>query len=151
MANITLGALRDLWKTVSDWVSGTSADIPKVSDDDVKTALDILNSKDFATQTTLATMLNKIIAAPATEAKQDALKAVVDTLGTEATLAAIKSWIDGTDDVSAPKVTLSGTNASDSGLAANRPDATTVREGFVYWSVDTDVMEYSDGTSWVVM
>lgn len=33
--------------------------------------LTLLNGKDFATQTTLAAVLDKIIAAPATEAKQD--------------------------------------------------------------------------------
>jgi hypothetical protein len=48
-------------------------------------------------------------------------------------------------------VTLSGNIASDSGLAANRPDAASVRAGFVYYSVDTDVIEYSDGAKWVVM
>ena len=46
---------------------------------------------------------------------------------------------------------LSGNIASDSGLASQRPAANTVRLGFVYWSVDTDVIEYSDGTNWVVM
>ena len=49
------------------------------------------------------------------------------------------------------KVQLSGNIASDSGLAANRPDAASVRAGFVYYSVDTDVIEYSDGVKWVVM
>ena len=48
-------------------------------------------------------------------------------------------------------VTLSGHIASDSGLAANRPGAASVRAGFVYYSVDTDVIEYSDGAKWVVM
>lgn len=41
--------------------------------------------------------------------------------------------------------------SSASGMSSNRPDATAVIEGFVYFSVDTDVMEYSDGTEWVVM
>jgi hypothetical protein len=49
------------------------------------------------------------------------------------------------------KVQQSGNIASDSGLAANRPDAASVRAGFVYYSVDTDVIEYSDGAKWVVM
>lgn len=30
MADITLGGLRDLWKNVSDWVTGASSDAPKV-------------------------------------------------------------------------------------------------------------------------
>lgn len=51
----------------------------------------------------------------------------------------------------AMRVTLSGNIASDSGLAANRPDAASVRAGFVYYSVDTDAIEYSDGVKWVVM
>ena len=42
MANITLGELRNLWKTVSDWVSGTGADVPAVADEDVKEAIEAL-------------------------------------------------------------------------------------------------------------
>lgn len=39
--------------------------------DQVEAKLDTLNSKDFATQVTLAAVLAKMLAAPATEAKQD--------------------------------------------------------------------------------
>ncbi|RJQ25520.1 MAG: hypothetical protein C4589_10990 [Peptococcaceae bacterium] len=49
---------------------------------------DVLNAKDFATQTTLASILAKIIAAPATEAKQDTIIGHVDAL--ETLLTAIK-------------------------------------------------------------
>jgi len=31
MAQVSLGTLRDLWKVVSDWVQGVSADAPKVT------------------------------------------------------------------------------------------------------------------------
>ena len=48
------------------------------------------------------------------------------------------------------KVQLSGNIASDSGLHANRPQPNAVRPGFLYYSVDTKVLAYSDGTSWVV-
>lgn len=41
--------------------------------------------------------------------------------------------------------------ASSSGLSANRPQANAVRAGYIYYSVDTDVMEYSNGTTWMVM
>lgn len=47
MAIVSLGTLRDLWKIVSDWVDGTSADQPKV---DIS---DSLSATDFATETTL--------------------------------------------------------------------------------------------------
>ena len=41
---------------------------------------DALIAKDFATQTTLAAILNKIIAAPATEAKQTSIESKIDTI-----------------------------------------------------------------------
>lgn len=66
---------------------------------------------------------------------------------TDQTLTQIKTALtDGTQQVQ-----LTGNIASDSGLAANRPDATAVRAGFIYYSVDTDVIEYSDGAEWVVI
>lgn len=52
---------------------------------------DTLIAKDFATQTTLASILAKIIATPATEAKQDALNA--KDFATQTTLAAILAKI----------------------------------------------------------
>ena len=52
-------------------------------------------------------------------------------------------------------VTLSGSNVSLRGLAANKPAANSVDVGVTYWSVDTDphvdALEVSDGTQWVVM
>jgi len=59
--------------------------------DGVETALTTLNAKDFATQTTLAAVLAKIIAAPATEAKQDTL--IAKDFATQTTLAAILAKI----------------------------------------------------------
>jgi len=49
---------------------------------------DTLIAKDFATQTTLASLLAKVISAPATEAKQDAIITYIDQL--ETILTAIK-------------------------------------------------------------
>lgn len=49
---------------------------------DIEALLASINSKDFATQTTLAAILAKIITAPATEAKQDTLISHVDTIET---------------------------------------------------------------------
>jgi hypothetical protein len=49
------------------------------------------------------------------------------------------------------QVAVTGSLASDSGLAANRPAANAVRAGFIYYSVDTDTLEYSDGVQWVVI
>ena len=54
---------------------------------EVETILNEIKSKDFATQTTLAAILAKIIAAPATEAKQDTLIGHVD--GVKSALASI--------------------------------------------------------------
>ena len=53
---------------------------------ELETLLSALGAKDFATQTTLAQILAKIIPAPATEAKQDAL--IAKDFATETTLAA---------------------------------------------------------------
>jgi len=61
----------------------------------VKAALDVLVSKDFATQTTLAAVLEKL-ADLATESTLDGVKSAVDALA-------------GTVDAGAQKVTLSGT------------------------------------------
>ena len=51
--------------------------------------------------------------------------------------------------------TLTGSLANRRGLAANKPLATAVDVGTTYWSVDTDphadVVEVSNGTTWVVM
>ena len=59
--------------------------------DGIETALTTLNGKDFATQTTLASILAKIITSPATEAKQDTL--IAKDFATQTTLAAILSKI----------------------------------------------------------
>jgi hypothetical protein len=58
---------------------------------EVETLLNDIKGKDFATQTILSQILAKIIAAPATEAKQDTLIGHVD--GVESALAAILAKI----------------------------------------------------------
>ena len=50
-----------------------------------------LDSADLATQTTLAAILAKIIAAPSTEAKQDLIITALGLIGTEATTGDIKT------------------------------------------------------------
>lgn len=47
-------------------------------------------------------------------------------------------------------VALSGSNGEQDirGLAAARPAADSVIIGSTYWSVDTGVVEVSDGTAW---
>ena len=52
-----------------------------------------LISKDFATQTTLAALLAKVIAAPATEAKQDALNNLITTQNSY--LDGLEGYVDG--------------------------------------------------------
>ena len=53
------------------------------------------------------------------------------------------------------KTSITGSLANRRGLAANKPLATAVDVGTTYWSVDTDphadVVEVSNGTTWVVM
>ena len=62
------------------------------------------------------------------------------------TLADIVSALTGTLTVQ-----LTGSTVDLRGLAANKPAANNVPIGTTYWSVDTDVVEVSDGTSWVVV
>ena len=116
----------------------------------VKAALDVLVSKDFATQTTLAAVLEKLA-----------------DLATESTLEGVKSAVDalaGTVDAGAQKVTLSGRTVQIGGvtfefdpprtiygLAASRPTASAAHAVVpfaVYVSVDTKVIEQTDGSSW---
>jgi hypothetical protein len=68
-ADVTLSALRDALR-------GTGSKTLS----DLATALGTLNSKDFATETTLAAILAKIISAPATEAKQNSLETVLKAI-----------------------------------------------------------------------
>ena len=83
---------------------------------EIETILNEIKSKDFATQTTLAAILAKLIAAPATEAKQDALAALIGEVQASPTantlLARLKSLEDKIDDITdgtSPAVTqLSG-------------------------------------------
>lgn len=71
---------------------------------------DILNAKDYATQTTLASLLAKVISAPATEANQATLNAkdfatqttlasilakIIASPATETTLTSIAGYVDG--------------------------------------------------------
>ena len=135
---------------------------------EIEAKQDTLIAKDFATQTTLAEVLAKIITSPATEAKQTALEALVGTLtdtavndptASGAIIALLKGLItqmqgDGASGKSMP-VQLSGSNMDLRGTAATKPLATAVTIGATYWSVDTDpnadVIEVSNGTNWVVI
>jgi len=92
--------------------------------DGIETALTTLNAKDFATQTTLAALLAKVIAAPSTEAKQDTIIAAVDTLeasfttlnakdfATQTTLAAVLAKIIAAPATEAKQDTLITSNAA---------------------------------------
>lgn len=87
---------------------------------DIESAVDGLEAKDFATQTTLAAILAKIIAAPATEAKQDTLIGHVDGLegafttlnakdfATQTTLAAVLAKIIAAPATEAKQDTIIG-------------------------------------------
>lgn len=97
----------------------------------------------------------------ATSVKQDNIIDHVD--GIEALLTAIRDTAGikkiadalpaGTNSIG--KVILSTDERDLRGKAANKPAANTVPIGATYWSVDTDphadLIEVSDGTSWVVI
>lgn len=93
--------------------------------DGIETLLTALNSKDFATQTTLAAVLAKLISAPSTEAGQAALQALIGEVQaaptTNTILARLKSVADKIDAITAgttPAVTqLSGSNILKGALA----------------------------------
>jgi hypothetical protein len=82
---------------------------------ELETLLSALGAKDFATQTTLAAILAKIIAAPATEAKQDEIKAlltsIMDTSG-------IKKITDAVDIGDRAARVLGKITADDGAIAA---------------------------------
>jgi hypothetical protein len=73
---------------------------------ELETLLDSIKSKDFATQTTLAAILAKLIAAPATEAKQATLISHVD--GVESALASILAKIIADPSTEAKQDTIIG-------------------------------------------
>lgn len=127
---------------------------------EVETLLDAIKGKDFATQTTLAQILAKIIAAPATEAKQTAIELILNSLDGKdystlakqneilAKLAALETKLSGTLDTQ-----LSGSKMELYGVAIeDRPDANTVAVGATFTIVD-DTGNFdsyiSDGSNWL--
>ena len=74
--------------------------------DGIETSLTTLLAKDFATQSTLAQILAKIIASPATEAKQDTL--IAKDFVTQTTLAQILSKIISAPSTEAKQDTIIG-------------------------------------------
>ena len=113
-----------------------------------------LQGKDFATQTTLAAILAKIIAAPSTEAKQDALAALIGEVQANPTantlLARLKSLEDKIDaivDGTAPAVMqLSGSFVCYSN--ETKPAGT---KGNNLLEIDTGNVYVHDGMNWVVI
>ena len=86
-----------------------------VHDADSLVELQALVAKDFATETTLAAVLAKIIAAPATEAKQDDSITALDALLTELQL---KADLTETQPVSAASLPLPTGAATEATLAS---------------------------------
>ena len=180
---------------------------------EIESLLNDIKGKDFATQTTLEAILAKLIAtpateakqdtlishvdgmesalasilaklidAPATEAKQDALAALIGEVDADPTantllarlksledkIAAIDSVLDAIVDGSTPAVTqLSGSYVEIGGVSfavsggdtlrgksADKPDAVAAHAVIpfcYYFSIDTGVVEATDGTNWVVI
>ena len=107
---------------------------------EIETLLSDIESKDFATQTTLAAILNKIIAAPATEAKQTALNALIGEVQAAPTantlLARLKNLETKVDAIIADGVQLSGSKGEIKII--NLTDTSEVAAG-VYVEVSTVV------------
>jgi hypothetical protein len=129
MANISLSQVRDLWKRVSDWISGATADKPGVtvygSDDGgttrrvVKTDADgnIIISPGLGTEATLAAVkavLDSLDGKVATDAKLEAARALLASLdgkvATDAKLEAARALL----------ASLDGKVATDAKLEAAR-------------------------------
>jgi hypothetical protein len=105
----TFSVATDIMK---DFATSAKQDIIITHIDGVETALTTLNSKDLATQTTLAQILAKIIDAPATEAKQTELNALIgevqDVPTANTLLARLKNLETKVDAIIADGIKLSG-------------------------------------------
>ena len=102
--------------------------------------LNSLDGKDYATQTTLAAILAKIIAAPATEAKQDTL--IAKDFATQTTLAAILAKIiaspatEAKQDTAQTRLNLLATEAKQDTLIA-KDFATAAKQDAAKTVLDT--------------
>jgi hypothetical protein len=118
---------------------------------ELETLLSALGAKDFATQTTLAQILAKLSADPATETTLaggivSLLSAIAET-ASETTAAAILAKLEAGIDT-----TLTGSNMELYGASVDdRPDATTVPIGTTFTIVD-DTHDFktwmSNGVDW---
>ena len=106
---------------------------------EIETLLESLDDKDFATQTTLAAILAKIIAAPATEAKQDTIIGHVD--GVESALASILAKLIAAPATEAKQTALAELN----GEAQASPTANTLLARLK--SLEDKIDAITDGTS----
>jgi hypothetical protein len=152
----------------------TTGDKLAVRASEVETLLNDIKGKDFATQTTLSQILAKIITAPATEAKQTAIELILNSLDGKdystlakqneilTKLAALETKLNSALDVqlSGSYVEIGGVTFAVSGgdtlrnTAANKPDAVAAHAVIpycYYFSIDTGVVEATDGTNWVVI
>lgn len=139
-ADVTLSALRDALRGTGNKTLS-----------DLATALGTLNSKDFATETTLAAILAKIISAPATEAKQNSLETVLKAIRDSAGIKKIDDGVDVNNFPAVQDVQLTGSNMELYGASINdRPAANTVPAGATFTIVDRDLDKnwISDGTNW---
>jgi len=122
-------------------------------------------------ESALASILAKIIAAPATEAKQTALNALIGEVQAVPTantlLARLKNLETKVDAIIADGIKLSGSYVEIGGVSfavsggdtlrgksTDKPaaaDAHTAIPYCFYFSIDTGVVEVTDGTNWVVI
>jgi hypothetical protein len=152
----------------------TTGDKLAVRASEVETLLNDIKGKDFATQTTLSQILAKIITAPATEAKQTAIELILNSLDGKdystlakqneilTKLAALETKLNSALDVqlSGSNVEIGGVSFAVSGgdtlrgKSADKPDAVAAHAVIpycYYFSIDTGVVEATDGTNWVVI
>lgn len=103
-------------------------------------------------ESALGNILSKIIAAPATAAKQDSLETVLKAIRDSAGIKKIADPLPaGTNKIG--KVEVDGNTMEKHGLLANRPVASSVPDGFLYFAVDAeeDKLCYALGSNWEVV
>lgn len=132
------GNVVNLWKSVSDWVTGATVDTPKVQDAAVKAelellnaAMDQLNNKDFSTEAKLEAARALLESLDGKDfASETTLAALETKLGlVKAELEAVKTML--TDGTAKGEVTLSGNlvsgNIAELSSAQHSESATTVK------------------------
>jgi hypothetical protein len=136
---------------MKDFATSAKQDTIITHIDGVETALTTLNSKDLATQTTLAQILAKIIDAPATEAKQTELNALIgevqDVPTANTLLARLKNLETKVDAIIADGIKLSGSNVELLTKTTITWDGTDTTNNIEVSPADGDVLIWINNTA----